>query len=94
MTAPDVDAALPLKPYVVRVVFADGQLRDADIEPLLDGPVFRLLRGPEEFARVRVDEQTGTVAWPNGADLDPDVVYGVASANREPAARITTPRAA
>jgi hypothetical protein len=86
--APDIIAAVPLKPYVVRVVFPDGQVHDVDIEPLLDGPVFAPLRDHEEFARVRVDEQTRTVAWPNGADLDPDVIYGVAPANAEPAARI------
>ena len=28
------------------------------------------------FAQVRVDPETGTVAWPNGADLDPDVLHG------------------
>lgn len=94
MIAPDIVAAIALEPYVVRVVFADGQVRDVDIEPLLEGPVFAPLRDQEEFARVHVDEQTRTVAWPNGADLDPDVIYGVASAAREPAARVTTPQPA
>jgi len=27
------------------------------------------------FGQVRVDEEIGTIAWPNGADLDPDVIY-------------------
>jgi hypothetical protein len=94
MIAPNIIAAIAVEPYVVRVVFADGQVRDVDIEPLLGGHVFAPLRDPEEFARVAVDEQTGAVAWPTGADLDPDVVYGVAPPSREPAARVTTPQPA
>lgn len=94
MMAPDVVSVECLKSYVVRVVFSDGEVRDVDIEPLLDGPVFRRLRDREEFARVAVDEQTGAIAWPSGADLDPDVIYGIAPAARQPAARVTTPQAA
>ncbi len=92
--APDVASVVALDPYVVRVVFADGEIRDVDIEPLLDGPVFEPLRDRDEFARVGVDAQTGTVAWPGGADLDPDVIYGLAAAARQPAARVTTPQLA
>jgi hypothetical protein len=91
MSAPDVAACVPLAPYVVRVVFTDGQVRDVDIEPLLDGPVFAPLRDPGQFNAVTVDTQTGTIAWPSGADLDPDVIYGTATATSTPAARITTP---
>jgi hypothetical protein len=92
--APDVVSVVAREPYVVRIVFADGEVRDADIEPLLDGPVFAPLRDRDEFARVFVDEQSGTVAWPGGADLDPDVIYGLAVAARHPAARVTTPQLA
>ena len=89
--APDVKAAIPLRHYVVRVVFADGQVRDVDVEPLLDLPVFSVLRDPDEFRRVAVDEETGSFGWPNGADLDPDVVYGLQAARGTVHARISTP---
>ena len=92
MIAPLVLSVVPLEPYVVRVSFADGEVRDVDIEPLLDGPVFAALRDQAEFGRVGIEEQTGAVVWANGADLDPDVIYGVAPAAREPAARVTTPQ--
>ena len=39
-------------------------------EPLLDDCFFR---------RVRVSADLGTIVWPNGADLCPDVLYSVAS---------------
>jgi len=35
-----------------------------------------VLADPEFFAQVRVDDELGTVAWPNGADLDPLVLHG------------------
>ena len=73
---------------------AVGEVRNVGIEPLLDGPVFAPLRDRDEFVRVGVDQQTGTVAWPGGADLDPDVIYGAAPAARQPAARVTAPQAA
>ncbi len=91
MIAPDVVAAVALEPYVVRVVFADGQVRDVDIEPLLLGEVFRPLRAREAFAEVYVDPETRTVAWPDGVDLDPDVVYGLASAAGAAVAIVRTP---
>ena len=94
MIAPGIASVVALRPYVVRVVFADGEVRDVDIEPLLGGHVFRPLRDRDEFARVYIDEQSGGVAWPNGADLDPDVVYGVTQAASQPAARVTVPQVA
>jgi len=94
MMAPVIVSVVPLEPYVVRVSFGDGEIRDVDIQPLLDGPVFAALREQDEFRRVGVDAQTGAIAWPNGADLDPDVIYGIAPAAHEPAARVTTPQLA
>jgi hypothetical protein len=32
------------------------------------------LRDPEFFARLRVNPYIGTIVWPNGADLCPDVL--------------------
>jgi hypothetical protein len=68
-------AAVARPDYVVRVMFADGEIRDVDIAPLLDTEVFAPLRDAALFARVSVDEGLGTITWPNGADLDPDVIY-------------------
>jgi hypothetical protein len=94
MMAPAISSVVSLEPYVVRVVFVDGEIRDVDIEPLLDGPVFAPLRDHDEFRRVSVDIETGVVAWPNGADLDSEVIYGIAPAAAQPAARVTTPQPA
>lgn len=42
-----------------------------------EGPetVFYPFRDPEFFKSVKVDDYTGTIVWPNGVDLCPDVLY-------------------
>jgi hypothetical protein len=44
--------------------------------------------------QVTVDEFAETVVWPNGADLDPDVLYGTAEPASGPAPRISIPKRA
>jgi hypothetical protein len=73
--APEMIAATPRPGHVVRVMFADGEVRDVDITPLLDTEVFAPLRDPKVFEQVTVDEEIGTITWPGGADLDPSVIY-------------------
>ena len=64
--------------YVLRVSFTDGTTRDVDLAGELWGPMFEPLRDPHVFRAVRVDPELGTAVWPNGADLDPDVLRGTA----------------
>lgn len=66
----------PLDSRRVRLEFTDGESREMDLAPLLKGPVFRQVRKEDAyFRKVRVNDVTGTIEWPNGADLDPDVLY-------------------
>jgi hypothetical protein len=74
--APKIIDAAPLEDYIVRVAFADGAIRDVDFEPLLEGEIFQPLRDRKYFAQVRVSDLGDTIEWPNGADLDPEVLYG------------------
>lgn len=65
-----------LDDFNVRLVFTDGTSREMDLEPYLHGPVFEPLRHDRQvFCTVHVDEGSGTIAWDNGADIDPDVLY-------------------
>ncbi len=73
MTLLRVRAASPLAGFVLRLVLTDGTKVDRDVESLLTGPIFEPLKNdPSLFQQVRVE--AGSVAWPNGADLDPDVL--------------------
>jgi hypothetical protein len=67
----------PLDGFILRLSFDDGTKRDVDVEGELWGSMFEPLRAdPDLFRRVRVDEELGTIVWPNGADMDPDVLHG------------------
>ena len=80
---PGVDPALVLVTgvrilgrYVLELTFDTGEVKVLDMEPLLWGPVFQpLVADYSLFRQVRVDDQTGTIAWPNGADWAPDELY-------------------
>jgi hypothetical protein len=60
--------------------FEDGVAGEVDLDRLVrwEG-VFEPLRDPQRFAEVRVDPELGTIVWPNGADVDPDVLYSAVS---------------
>jgi hypothetical protein len=60
----------------LRLTFEGDEFREVDIADLVpfDG-VFELLRDQKYFSLVRVNPEIGTIVWPNGADLCPDVLY-------------------
>jgi len=60
----------------LRLTFEDDVKRDVDVSDLVRFTgVFEPLRDPSFFRRVRVNPEIGTIVWPNGADLCPDVLY-------------------
>jgi hypothetical protein len=54
--------------------FEDGSQKEVDLEPFLHGPIFEPIRNDRQLFRA-VKIEGGTIAWPNGADIDPDVLY-------------------
>jgi hypothetical protein len=57
-----------------------------DLGPLLWGPAFEHIRDDDAvFASVTMDQELGAIVWPNGADIDPDVLHGDAPPVGRPA---------
>lgn len=62
--------------YRLHLCFEDGIEGVIDVsERLPFTGVFAPLQDKSYFAQVSVDPEIGTIVWPNGADLDPDVLY-------------------
>ncbi|HVC94935.1 MAG TPA: DUF2442 domain-containing protein [Pirellulales bacterium] len=74
----DLVEARALDGYRLSVRFEDGIEGVVDVTNCirLTG-VFAPLSDRNEFVAVRVDPELGTVVWPCGADLDPDVLYSL-----------------
>ena len=71
----DVTAVELLDGHRVAVTFDDGVRTERDLSPLLTGPVFDAIRSdPSRFAEVAVDEELGVLCWPNGADIDAELL--------------------
>ena len=64
----------PLEGFKARIGFEDGTQKEIDLEPYLHGPIFEPIRSdPTVFRSMKIEG--GTIAWNNGADIDPDVLY-------------------
>ncbi len=64
---------VPLEGFRLRLTLTDGRVIDRDVTRLLVGPIFESIRSDRAlFGKVRAE--AGTVVWPNGADLCPDVL--------------------
>jgi hypothetical protein len=80
--------------FVLELGFSDGASRRIDLSPCLWGPAFEPHRtDPAFFRSVRVDPRSGTIAWPDDTDLDPDVLrwnfLSVDAAPQEPPSGIS-----
>ncbi len=69
-----VRAVRPLDGFAVQIDFEDGTQKQLDLEPYLRGPIFEPIRNNAEMFRA-MKVEGGTIAWENGADIDPDVLY-------------------
>lgn len=62
-----------LKDYMLLLVFENGEKRIFDVKPYLSYGKFSELRDENLFKAVQV--KFDTVEWPNGLDLDPELLY-------------------
>lgn len=72
-----VRSVKPIQDHKVEIVFSNKETRTIDLESYLYGPIFEPVRNDRGlFNSVKVDKASGTIYWKNGADIDPDVLYG------------------
>ena len=73
-----------LKDYTLRVAFNNGVTKDVDLTDELSGEIFAPLKSPDRFRQVSVNPDTGTIEWPNGADLAPEFLYEIGETVPQP----------
>jgi hypothetical protein len=77
----DVTGVEVVGDFRLRLTFEDGTVGDVDFSARDWRGVLEPLSDAEYFARVRVDPESGTIAWPNGVDLAPEPLYEEARRN-------------
>ncbi len=72
----DIIKVRVLENYCLEITFENGVEGVMDIMNTVtfDG-VFEPFKDENYFRKVKVNLDTGTIEWPNGADLDPVVLY-------------------
>ena len=65
-------------PHDLSLCFSNGYEAKVNLTPLLYGPVLVPLREPDYFSQVKVNPESGTISWPNGADFAPEALYKMA----------------
>jgi Protein of unknown function (DUF2442) len=59
----------------LRLTFEDGKTGELDFSGEEWKGVFEPLRDPSFFRQVELDEELGTIVWPNGADFAPETLH-------------------
>jgi len=74
----DVVSVRALEEHKLEIGFEDGTRGVVDVSKFVEFTgVFEALRDENYFKEVFVNEELGVVSWPNGADLDTDVLYSL-----------------
>ena len=71
----EVTKAKYINDYKILLTFNNGEERIVDLKEELYGEMFEPLKDKNIFMQFRVDEELGTIVWPNGADLAPYSLY-------------------
>ncbi len=77
----DVTDVNPMENRKLQLTFADGLQAVINMDEVIRSytGIFTQLQEDAYFRQVRVSSDMGTIYWPNGADVCPDVLYSFAS---------------
>ena len=64
-----------VKDYTIEIIFDDFKKGRIDLRPFLGKGIFKGLLVKRKFRQMKVNAELGTICWPNGADIAPDMLY-------------------
>lgn len=78
---PRIAEARHLEAYRVELTLTNGEKVEPDLVDRIvgRGGMLAPLEDVNFFGKVEVDPEVGTLVWPNGVDLCPDVLYSEAT---------------
>jgi Protein of unknown function (DUF2442) len=82
---PQITQVTYLKDYQLRLQFNDGTVREVDLYNKLFGEEFKPLKNLHFFRQVRLNPETHTIEWPNGAYFSPGYLYEIGREVKETA---------
>ena len=63
----------PLKNYILKITFDNGETKEFDVKPYMNHKVFKELKNIAMFNTVKISGLS--IVWANGADICPDELY-------------------
>ena len=70
-----VTAVKVVSPFHLEISFDDGIKKTIDFTTILKGEMYGPLASEDYFNKVYLDPEVHTIAWPNGADFDPEILH-------------------
>ena len=69
-----------LEGYRVELTFSNGHKGVVDLRDRIvgRGGMYKPLEDPKLFRQGQVDDEAGSLVWPNGVDICPDLLYSLA----------------
>jgi hypothetical protein len=66
-----------LEGYRLQLQFNDGTVKEVDLRNELYGELFEPLKNLDLFKQARLNLESHTIEWPNGADFAPEFLHEI-----------------
>ena len=63
--------------FNVKLIFDNNEEKIVDLSNHINGKIFEPLNNIDYFKKVRIDNDTETICWDNGADFSPEFLYEI-----------------
>ncbi|MCL2067659.1 MAG: DUF2442 domain-containing protein [Treponema sp.] len=76
-----VNKVRALDDYKLELIFENKEIKVFDVKPYLDTGLFKKLKDKKFFKMVKISYDS--IEWPEGIDLDPEVLYEKSKVKKE-----------